>query len=30
VSDEERWQAVLRRDPGADGAFYFSVRTTGV
>jgi AraC family transcriptional regulator, regulatory protein of adaptative response / methylated-DNA-[protein]-cysteine methyltransferase len=29
-SDEERWAAVLRRDPEADGAFYFSVRTTGV
>jgi AraC family transcriptional regulator, regulatory protein of adaptative response / methylated-DNA-[protein]-cysteine methyltransferase len=28
--DEERWKAVLRRDREADGAFYFSVRTTGV
>src|SRR5262245_36912174 len=30
ATDGERWTAVLRRDPGADGAFYFSVRTTGV
>jgi AraC family transcriptional regulator, regulatory protein of adaptative response / methylated-DNA-[protein]-cysteine methyltransferase len=29
-NDESRWQAVVRRDPAADGAFYFSVRTTGV
>jgi AraC family transcriptional regulator of adaptative response/methylated-DNA-[protein]-cysteine methyltransferase len=29
-SDEERWQAVVRRDRAADGAFYYSVRTTGV
>ncbi len=29
-TDEERWAAVTRRDRGADGAFYFSVRTTGV
>lgn len=29
-SDDERWEAVLRRDRAADGAFYFSVRTTGV
>jgi len=28
--DEERWEAVTRRDPRADGAFYYSVRTTGV
>ena len=28
--DDERWAAVLRRDPSADGAFYYSVRTTGV
>ena len=29
-TDEERWQALMRRDPAADGAFYYSVRTTGV
>jgi AraC family transcriptional regulator of adaptative response/methylated-DNA-[protein]-cysteine methyltransferase len=29
-SDDARWAAVLRRDPQADGAFYYSVRTTGV
>ena len=28
--DEDRWQAVLRRDRAADGAFFFSVRSTGV
>ena len=28
--DEERWAAVVRRDRSADGAFYYSVRTTGV
>jgi len=28
--DEERWEAVKRRDRGADGVFYYSVRTTGV
>jgi AraC family transcriptional regulator of adaptative response/methylated-DNA-[protein]-cysteine methyltransferase len=30
ATDEERWDAVVRRDRFADGAFYFSVRTTGV
>ena len=30
TSDEERWEAVARRDGAADGAFYYSVRTTGV
>jgi len=25
-----RWEAVRRRDRAADGAFYYSVRTTGV
>src|SRR5262245_26816138 len=30
TTDEARWQAVQRRDPAADGAFYFSVRTPGV
>jgi len=29
-SDEERWEAVKRRDRAADGAFVFAVRTTGV
>ena len=28
--DESRWQAVMTRDPAADGAFVYSVRTTGV
>src|SRR5437660_1763182 len=28
--DEERWEAVTRRDRAADGRFYYSVRTTGV
>jgi AraC family transcriptional regulator, regulatory protein of adaptative response / methylated-DNA-[protein]-cysteine methyltransferase len=29
-TDDERWDAVARRDPAADGAFYCAVRTTGV
>lgn len=29
-SADDRWAAVVRRDPSADGAFYYSVRTTGV
>jgi AraC family transcriptional regulator of adaptative response/methylated-DNA-[protein]-cysteine methyltransferase len=29
-TDDERWAAVQRRDRGADGAFYYSVRSTGV
>src|SRR4051794_30396302 len=29
-TDEERWQAVQSRDAAADGAFVYSVRTTGV
>lgn len=29
-SDDARWEALLRRDPEADGAFYYSVKTTGV
>jgi AraC family transcriptional regulator of adaptative response/methylated-DNA-[protein]-cysteine methyltransferase len=29
-TDAERWQAVMRRDRSADGAFVYSVRTTGV
>jgi AraC family transcriptional regulator of adaptative response/methylated-DNA-[protein]-cysteine methyltransferase len=27
---EQRWQAVVRRDPQADGSFVYAVRTTGV
>ena len=30
VTDAERWNAVVRRDPAANDAFYYSVRTTGV
>ena len=30
TSDHARWQAVLRRDPAANGAFYYAVKTTGV
>jgi AraC family transcriptional regulator of adaptative response/methylated-DNA-[protein]-cysteine methyltransferase len=30
LTDEQRWEAVRRRDPAAVGAFYYSVRTTGV
>jgi AraC family transcriptional regulator of adaptative response/methylated-DNA-[protein]-cysteine methyltransferase len=30
TDDESRWQAVVSRDPAADGAFFYSVRTTGV
>ena len=30
LTDEARWNAVLARDPAADGTFYYSVRTTGV
>lgn len=29
-ADEERWQAVLRRDPAAEGAFVYAVATTGI
>ena len=29
-TDESRWEAVLRRDGSADGAFFFAVKTTGV
>ncbi|HEX4508128.1 MAG TPA: bifunctional DNA-binding transcriptional regulator/O6-methylguanine-DNA methyltransferase Ada [Alphaproteobacteria bacterium] len=29
-TDEDRWQAVMRRDRRADGRFYLSVATTGV
>lgn len=30
LNDDARWEAVRRRNPTADGAFYYSVRTTGV
>lgn len=30
ADDDGRWQAVLRRDPGADGHFCYAVATTGV
>jgi AraC family transcriptional regulator of adaptative response/methylated-DNA-[protein]-cysteine methyltransferase len=30
TDDESRWQAVVSRDPAADGVFVYSVRTTGV
>jgi AraC family transcriptional regulator, regulatory protein of adaptative response / methylated-DNA-[protein]-cysteine methyltransferase len=30
ATDDARWQAVQRRDGRADGAFYYSVLTTGV
>jgi AraC family transcriptional regulator, regulatory protein of adaptative response / methylated-DNA-[protein]-cysteine methyltransferase len=29
-SEEACWEAVVRRDPEADGSFYYAVRTTGV
>ena len=29
-NDEARWEAVVRRDRAADGAFYYAVHTTGV
>lgn len=29
-TDDARWQALLRRDRGADGQFYYSVATTGI
>src|SRR5262245_10266879 len=30
TTTDTRWLAVVRRDPSADGAFYYSVATTGV
>ncbi|HET9085920.1 MAG TPA: bifunctional DNA-binding transcriptional regulator/O6-methylguanine-DNA methyltransferase Ada [Acidobacteriaceae bacterium] len=30
AKDNDRWQAVLRRDPQADGRFVYAVRTTGI
>ncbi|MEY4483576.1 MAG: hypothetical protein RL693_1028, partial [Verrucomicrobiota bacterium] len=29
-ADEARWNAIVHRDPAADGKFYYSVKTTGV
>lgn len=29
-SDSRRWQAVLRRDPAADGSFVYAVTSTGI
>ncbi|WP_277623793.1 Ada metal-binding domain-containing protein, partial [Burkholderia cenocepacia] len=29
-TDDARWGAVTERDPHADGAFFYGVRTTGV
>jgi AraC family transcriptional regulator, regulatory protein of adaptative response / methylated-DNA-[protein]-cysteine methyltransferase len=30
TASDSRWAAVLARDPGADGTFFYSVKTTGV
>lgn len=30
VSSDPRWASVVARDPGANGKFYYSVKTTGV
>lgn len=30
LTDDQRWQSVLARDPSADGEFVFAVRTTGI
>ena len=30
ADDEERWEAIVRRNPQADGTFFYSVRTTGI
>ena len=30
AEDEERWRAVLTKDPEADGRFVYAVKTTGV
>jgi AraC family transcriptional regulator of adaptative response/methylated-DNA-[protein]-cysteine methyltransferase len=30
TEEDPRWAAVVARDPGADGRFFYSVRTTGV
>jgi AraC family transcriptional regulator, regulatory protein of adaptative response / methylated-DNA-[protein]-cysteine methyltransferase len=30
ITDDWRWQALVRKDERADGLFWYSVRTTGV
>lgn len=30
ATDEERWQALVEKDPGAEGKFFIAVRTTGI
>ena len=30
LTDDARWEAVLRRDANADGKFYYAVETTGI
>ncbi len=30
MSDEERWQAILNRDPASDGKFVYAVKSTGI
>ena len=30
TENDPRWAPVVARDPGADGTFYYSVKTTGV
>ena len=30
ATDQQRWQALVDRDPAADGIFYYSVKTTGI
>ncbi|EPK0733135.1 bifunctional DNA-binding transcriptional regulator/O6-methylguanine-DNA methyltransferase Ada [Escherichia coli] len=30
LTDDQRWQSVLARDPNTDGEFVFAVRTTGI
>lgn len=30
MTDDACWDAIIRRDPAADGRFYYSVKTTGV
>jgi AraC family transcriptional regulator of adaptative response/methylated-DNA-[protein]-cysteine methyltransferase len=29
-NDDDRWDAVTRRNPAANGMFFYAVRTTGV
>lgn len=29
-TDDERWEAIVHRDPNANGEFFYSVKTTGV